>query len=95
MAEEKQPHLLWNKSLKSLKESVRFEVGDEAILDKAVYGVAKIFLKNQEKQERRWKEDIDHAIARAGKPVPKRYWEFPELEKGKKTFIFIRTLHFK
>jgi len=71
-----------DKSLKSLKESVKFEVGDENILDRAVYGVAKIFLKNQQQQEKRWKEDVDHAIARTGKPVPKRYWEFPELEKG-------------
>ena len=71
-----------DKSLKSLKEAVKFEVGDETILDKAVYGVAKIFLKNQENQSKRWKEDVDNAIARTGKAVPKRYWEYPELERG-------------
>ena len=71
-----------DRSLKSLKESVKFEVGDENILDRAVYGVAKIFLKNQENQERRWKEDVDHAIARTGQPVPKKYWEYPDLERG-------------
>ena len=60
-----------DKSLSSLKESARYEVGDENILDKAVYGVAKIFLRNQEQQERRWKEDLDNAIQRTGKPVPK------------------------
>ena len=71
-----------DKSLKSLKEVVKFEVGDETILDKAVYGVAKLFLKNQEQQSKRWKEDVDNAIARTGKAVPKRYWEYPELERG-------------
>ena len=60
-----------DKSLSSLKESAKYEVGDENILDKAVYGVAKIFLRNQEQQERRWKEDLDNAIQRTGKPVPK------------------------
>ena len=71
-----------DKSLRSLKETVKYEVGDENILDRAVYGVARIFLKNQEKQSKRWKEDVDSAIARTGQPIPKKYWEYPELEKG-------------
>ena len=71
-----------DKSLKSLKETVKYEVGDENILDRAVYGVAKIFLKNQEKQSKRWQQDVDSAIARTGQPIPKKYWEYPELEKG-------------
>ena len=71
-----------DRSARSLKEHVKFEVGDENILDRAVYGVAKLFLKNQENQEKRWKEDLNQAIQRTGKPVPKRYWEYPELERG-------------
>ena len=55
-----------DRSLRTLKEVVKFEVGDENILDKAVYGVAKLFLKNQEQQNRRWKEDVDNAIMRTG-----------------------------
>ena len=71
-----------DKSLKTLKEAVMYEVGDENILDKAVYGVAKLFLKNQENQNKRWKEDVDNAILRTGQPVPKKYWDYPELERG-------------
>ena len=56
-----------------MKEVVKFEVGDENILDKAVYGVAKLFLKNQEQQNRRWKEDVDNAILRTGERVRARY----------------------
>ena len=71
-----------DRSVRSLKDHVKYEVGDENIMDRAVYGVAKIFLKNQRNQEKRWKEDLDHAIQRTGQPVPRRYWEYPELERG-------------
>jgi len=70
-----------DKSLRSLKEAVKFEVGDNAIVG-AQYGIAKIFLKNQEKQTKRWQEDVDNAIRRTGQPIPKKYWEYPELERG-------------
>ena len=85
-----------DKSLSSLKESAKYEVGDENILDKAVYGVAKIFLRNQEQQERRWKEDLDNAIQRTGKPVPKgRILKDTHVNKWRIPFIilifFIKT----
>jgi len=70
-----------DKSLKSLREAVKFEVGDDAIVG-AQYGIAKIFLKNQEKQTKRWQEDVDRAIQRTGQPIPKKYWEYPELLRG-------------
>jgi len=70
-----------DKSLKSLREAARFEVGDDAIVG-AQYGIAKLFLKNQEKQTKRWQEDVDRAIQRTGQPIPKKYWEHPELERG-------------
>lgn len=71
-----------DKSMTSLQEAAKYELGDNSPLPSAVYGVAKLFLKNQEKQEKRWKDDVDAAIQRTGQPVPKRYWEFPELERG-------------
>jgi len=74
---------LTDKSLLSLREAVKYEVADETSLGvSSTYGVAKMFLKNQEKQAKRWQEDVDQAILRTGQPVPKRYWEFPELERG-------------
>ena len=79
-----------DKSLSSLKESAKYEVGDENILDKAVYGVAKIFLRNQEQQERRWKEDLDNAIQRTGKPVPKgRILKDTHVNKWRIPFIIL------
>jgi len=69
-----------DRSLRTLRDAVKFEVSDDVNLH--TYGVAKIFQKNQENQARRWKDDVDQAIIRAGQPVPKRYWEFPELERG-------------
>jgi len=74
---------LTDKSLGSLREAVKYEVADETSLGiSSTYGVAKMFLKNQEKQAKRWQDDVDQAIQRTGQPVPKRYWEFPELERG-------------
>jgi len=70
-------------SLNSLKESIKFEVTDDTNLGISnTYGVAKMFLKNQELQAKRWKDDVDQAVLRTGQPVPKKYWEFPELERG-------------
>jgi len=72
-----------DRSLKSLKEAVKYEISDDASLGiSSTYGVAKMFLKNQEVQAKRWQDDVDQAIQRTGQPVPKRYWEFPELERG-------------
>ena len=74
---------LTDQSLISLREAVKFEVSDDTSLGiTSTYGVAKMFLKNQEVQAKRWKDDVDQAILRTGQPVPKRYWEFPELERG-------------
>eukprot|EP00092_Neocalanus_flemingeri_P003271 GFUD01003502.1.p1 GENE.GFUD01003502.1~~GFUD01003502.1.p1 ORF type:complete len:627 (+),score=134.00 GFUD01003502.1:172-2052(+) len=74
---------LTDQSLLSLREAVKFEVSDETSLGiTSTYGVAKMFLKNQEVQAKRWKDDVDQAILRTGQPVPKRYWEYPELERG-------------
>merc|ERR1712142_1032676 len=74
---------LTDKSLISLGEAVKYEVADDTSLGiSSTYGVAKMFLKNQEKQAKRWQDDVDQAIQRTGQPVPKRYWEFPELERG-------------
>jgi len=66
---------------KALREVARPEVG-EGEVQGYTYGIAKVFLRNQETQRRRWQEDVDTAILRTGQPVPKKYWEHPELEKG-------------
>jgi len=69
-------------SLKSLREINRLEVADEETQVGIKYGIAKVFEKNQERQRRRWQDDVDTAILRTGQPVPKKYWEYPEFEKG-------------
>lgn len=72
-----------DQSLISLREAVKYEISDDTSLGiSSTYGVAKMFLKNQEVQARRWQDDVDQAILRTGQPKPKRYWEFPELERG-------------
>lgn len=70
-----------DKSVRTLQDIAKFEVSDLSTLGPQ-YGVAKLFLKQQEVQKRRWQEDVDNAIQRTGQPIPKRYWEFNELEKG-------------
>jgi len=72
-----------DKSLISLREAVKYEVADETSLGiTSTYGVARMFMKNQEAQAKRWQDDVDQAVQRTGQPVPKRYWEYPELERG-------------
>ena len=66
---------------KALREVARPEAG-EGEVQGYTYGIAKVFLRNQETQRRRWQEDVDTAILRTGQPVPKKYWEYPEMEKG-------------
>lgn len=70
-----------DRTLKTLRDVVKLEVADHEAVGPQ-YGVAKLFLRNQEIQQRRWQEDVDNAILRTGQPVPKRYWEYEELEKG-------------
>ena len=67
-------------SQKALRERGELVEGDQ--VTEARYGIAKVFLRNQEIQRRRWQEDVDTAILRTGCKVPKKYWEFPEQEKG-------------
>jgi len=67
---------------KALREVNRQPVPEGEVGAGAQYGIAKVFLRNQEKQRQRWQEDVDNAILRTGQPVPRKYWEFPEFEKG-------------
>ena len=66
-------------SSKQLRER---DLVDENAINGVQYGIGKVFLKNQETQRRRWQEDLDSAILRTGQPVPRKYWEVPESEKG-------------
>jgi len=80
------PHIIrksnaTDKSQRSLREAIKFEVSDSATVGNQ-YGIAKVFLKQQEVQHRRWQDDVDKAIQRTGQPVPKKYWEYPDLERG-------------
>jgi hypothetical protein len=67
---------------KSMREVARpvVEEGDQG--PGFQHGIARVFQRQQEFQRRRWQEDVDTAILRTGKPVPRKYWEFPEQEKG-------------
>lgn len=66
----------------SLKLTAQFEVSDSEPIRDNISGLAKMFGKDQMKMYKRWQDDVDSAIARTGQPVPKKYWEFEELEKG-------------
>jgi len=70
-----------DRTVRTLNDIVKFEVTDGSSVGPQ-YGVAKLFLKQQEIQKRRWQEDVDTAIRRTGQPVPKKYWDYPEMEKG-------------
>ena len=65
-----------------LPKAVRREVVDCERINQVNYGIVKVFQRNQEIQRVRWQEDVDVAIQRTGQPVPKKYWQFPEMEKG-------------
>ncbi|XP_023344335.1 F-box only protein 30 isoform X2 [Eurytemora carolleeae] len=65
----------------TLKDIVKLEVSDDTAVGPQ-YGIAKLFLKQQETQQRRWQEDVEKAILRTGQPVPKKYWEYDEMMKG-------------
>jgi len=75
------PPSFQDRTIRTLKDIVQFEVSDNSVVGPQ-YGVAKLFLKQQEIQKRRWHEDVDKAIERTGQPVPKKYWEYEELRKG-------------
>jgi len=67
---------------KSQRELTRVEVGDGEHTNGFHHGIAKVFHRNQEIQRKRWQDDVDTAIQRTGQPVPRKYWEYPEFEKG-------------
>ena len=67
---------------KSQRELARLEVGDGEHTNGFHHGIAKVFHRNQEIQRKRWQDDVDTAIQRTGQPVPRKYWEYPEFEKG-------------
>ena len=67
---------------KSQREVARVEVGDGEHTNGFHHGIARVFHRNQEIQRKRWQEDVDTAILRTGQPVPRKYWEYPEFEKG-------------
>jgi len=69
-------------TMQSLRLQQEFEDPESLQVGDTLTGVAKKFSKTQKTIWKRWQEDVDRAIARTGMPVPKKYWEYEELEKG-------------